>query len=368
MALNLEENKVLERRPRLKLACLKLEQMARDLGPEAKLPTMLELRSQLGMSLRTINDAVRELERGGILSSINGVGVYVANPFQVRKTGKLGLLFRAFYFNHPYTAELLTGVRREAARQNLEVVLLDEETETLESGKVDALLMYCHMTEALLMQLPEDLPRVLLFQHSPDFTCVVPDDFEGSKIATRHLLDLGHRRIACMPSSMQDSISRQRLAGYQAALEEAGIAVRNDLVKPLQRTSARNYRDEGEQAMAGWLKEDWRDLDCTAIVAHNDETAISIIRVLNETGLRVPEDVSVVGFDGTEISALCTPRLSTVKVPLEEIGARVVKVLSEQIRDGVSEIEKITLPVQLKLGESTAPRRLSEVDKTLRCV
>lgn len=359
MTLNFEENPVLEQRPRLKQACLKLEQMARDLGPEAKLPTMLELRSQLGVSLRTLNDAVRELERGGILRSINGVGIYVANQSQTRKTRKLGLLFhRVGSLNYPYMRDLLTGIRREAARNGLEIMLLDEDTEAVEPGKIDVLIMYCHETEALIMDLPSGLPHVLLIRHSPDFTCVAFDDFEGGKAAAQHLLELGHRRIACLPSSNSDSISLLRLAGYEAAHQEAGVTVDKELVRFLHMSPLKEFRVEGELTMKSLLENGWEEMGCTAILAHNDESAIGVMQVLANAGIRVPEDVSVVGFDGTEVSDLCTPRLTTVKVPLMEMGERAVKVLLQQAREGAGLLEKIVLPVQLKLGDSAVPRRI----------
>lgn len=353
--LDLQKDSLLGQRPRLKEACLKLQQMALELGPDAKLPTMIELRAQLGVSFSTLNNAVRELERHGMLRSINGVGVYVASPPNNPVTGRLGLYLHIFHLTDPYTVDLLNGVRREAARRGLEVVLLNEEDSAIEPGKVDAVLMYCHVTEALLLNLPLDLPHVLLFQHSPEFTCIVADDFEGAKMATHHLFELGHRRIAYLLHSNYDSISRQRLAGYEAAHKEWGFVIDEKRVKFLHKTAHQNYREVCEAVMMAWLEEDWRDLNCTAMLAHNDQAAIGVIKVLADAGLRVPQDASVVGFDGTETSELCTPSLTTIKVPLNEIGARAVKVLWEQICEGVSQPEKIVLPVQLKRGGSVAP-------------
>lgn len=344
---------VLEQRPRLKSACLQLREMALDLGPGTKLPTMLELRSQLGMSLRTINDAVRFLENQQILKSINGVGIYVVNPGQAKTTTKLGLIFHVRSMNDPYLVSLLAGVRREAAKHDLEIILLDEQNDTIEKGKVDAVLMYCHVTEALLMNLPPELPQVLLFQHFPDFTCVSADDFEGARLATQHLLELGHQRIACLFSSGSDTISRQRLAGYRAAHEEAKVAVHAELEHYLHKTGVQSYREAGEEVMSAWLENGWRELGCTAMLAHNDHTAIGVMKVLTDASIRVPQDVSVTGFDGTEISDLCTPRLTTIKVPLAEIGARAVKVLLRQMREGVLSTEKVLLPVSFEMGEST---------------
>ena len=103
------------------------------------------------------------------------------------------------------------------------------------------------------------------------------------------------------------------------------------------------------------VEDGWQALGCTAILAHNDEAAIGVMNALAARGLGVPQDVSVVGFDGTMICDFCTPKLTSVKVPLREIGSRAVKVLLEQIQGGIKTPEKITLPVQLKRGASTRP-------------
>lgn len=352
----LKEDTVLDQRPRLKSACLELQQMALDLGVDAKLPTMIELRSQLGMSLRTINDAVRELERRQILRSVNGVGIYVSSSQPQQLTGRIGLLLHVGGITDPYTSELLLGVRREAVRQGMELLFLDEESQTVERGKVDAVLMYCHETEALAMNLPPNLPHVLLFQHSSDFACVAVNDFDGAKMATEHLLELGHTRIGYLLSSDQDSVSRQRLSGYQAAHQESGTVFDEQCVRFLKKTEQQNYLEAGQIAMQSWVNDGWKELGCTAILAHNDLTAISIMKVLNNSGFRVPQDVSVVGFDGTRLSDLCTPPLTTVRVPLYDVGTRAIKTLIEQIKDGVIRQEKVVMPVSFKMGESTSVR------------
>src|SRR5690606_14552854 len=138
------------------------------------------------------------------------------------------------------------------------------------------------------------------------------------KLATQHLFELGHSRIAYLLWSADDSLSRQRLAGYQSAHEEANVQSHENFIRFLQEPRTLGYDKSVELTMQRWLAEDWRELGCTAILAHNDEAAVSVIRVLREHGLRVPEDGSVVGFDGTRISELSTPELTTIKVPLQE--------------------------------------------------
>lgn len=353
----IEEDIALRQRPRLREACIKLKQMAQELSPGTKLPTMFELRELLGMSYSTLSDAVKELERRGILRSVAGVGVYVEDGPQPVAARKLGILFRHGRFIHPYNTDLLSGIQYEAAKHNLKVILLDETTNSLAPKEVDALLLSCHETEALIMDLPSGLPHVMLFRHSPDFTCIAADDFEGFRRLTEHLLEQGHRRIICLLSSNTDTVSLQRLAGYRAAHAQTGVPVDNNCIRFLDRRSHANYREAGEAAMRSLLEGDWESLNCTAIMAHNDDTAIGVVKQLTKAGLSVPQQVSVTGFDGTEISEMCTPSLTTVKIPLKAIGERAIKVLLEGLQGNESHLQKVVLPVRLKLGESTAPYR-----------
>ena len=107
--------------------------------------------------------------------------------------------------------------------------------------------------------------------------------------------------------------------------------------------------------MQVWLQEDWRALGCTAILAQNDHMAIGVMQVLQEANLDVPGEVSVMGVDGTELCDHTTPRLSSVQLPLEQIGARAVDLLVEQIESGQPEEQIIVLPAKLRAAASTAP-------------
>jgi DNA-binding LacI/PurR family transcriptional regulator len=340
--------------PKYRLLAEQLRQKIQspELAPGDQLPTFAEMRSQYGVTSTTIERVYSLLEQEGLIERQQGRGTFVAE--QKRKsTGKIGLLLHTY--SNPHEMDLIVGMRQEAKACGMEILLLNEEENSLEPGKVDGVLMYCNIAEALAMRLPEGLPHVLMVQRSLDFTSIVPDDFEGAKMITRHLLELGHTRIGFLFHDYGDSITPQRIAGYHAAHQEYGIDVVKERIRAFQKAGKEDYREKGEMAMKQWLADDWFDLGCTALFAQNDPIAIGSINALTSAGLRVPQDVSVVGFEGTSLSDFCTPRLTTVKVPLHEIGARAVKVLLEQIQGGVKEPEKIVLPVRLKLGQSTAP-------------
>ena len=125
---------------------------------------------------------------------------------------------------------------------------------------------------------------------------------------------------------------------YQETLRGAGIEPDPRWVRPLipYPESWINYKsfvDRGYEKMKLWLGSNWAELNCTAILAHNDETAIGVIQALNDVGISAPDQVSVIGFDGTEISDYVRPNLATVKVPLEEVGAVATAILLRQIRE-----------------------------------
>lgn len=331
---------------------LRAQIAAGELLPGAQLPSVAQMQVQYGISLSTVNQAVALLEKDGLVVREQGRGTFVAQRPTTPTVGTLGLVLHVEPLAGAYMTELLGGIRSEAQRQNLELLWLNDE-DVSDCRKADAILMYCHPTEAYALNPPANLPNVLLFQHNADFTCVSTDDFNGAQIATRHLLEKGHRRIAYILSSNSDTISRQRLAGYQAALAEAGIIPDEKWVRFIAPGGVKNYRVDGEAVMRDWLQTNWRQLGCTAIMAHNDEAAIGVMKALREQGIAVPDDLSVVGFDGTELCELSTPMLTTVKVPLRELGASAVRLLAQQIgQNVVLEPQKLLLPVQLKEGES----------------
>ena len=110
------------------------------------------------------------------------------------------------------------------------------------------------------------------------------------------------------------------------------------------------------EAMQQWIDDSWKETGCTALLCHNDETALGAIQALQAAAINVPHDVSVVGFDGTNFCELTTPKLSSVKVPLREIGATAVELLLQQIEaDTVRDDHKV-LPMALQQRESSATR------------
>jgi len=324
-----------------------------------RLPSFAEMRSLFGITSTTIEHAYRLLEQENLIERRSGSGVYVASPKPL-STANVGLLLRSAYqsptYDSGYMQFVLDGIRQASRDLDITITLM-EDNDSLEPHQVDGILFCCDKWEVYAMGIPEQLPQVMLFQHTNDITSVTADDFGGARLATSHLIAQGHRRIACIMEEFLD-VPIQRRAGYQAALQDAGIEALPQWMRLTEKTSPSKlhyYQEWGRRQMQTWLKEGWSDLHCTAIMAQNDLSAIGIIQVLQEAGYDVPGQISVIGFDGTPICDVMHPRLTSIQVPLFEIGKEAVKVLFDQINNGRQTPREISLPVKLRKGASVAP-------------
>ena len=221
---------------------------------------------------------------------------------------------------------------------------------------------------ASLQQLPKGLPCVSLLMPLEGVASVVADDLQGGLDATNYLIELGHRRIAFLVTHFHP-LCQRRLSGYHVALRAAGIRpephwVSEPQKNPAQKLTPFENRARGRNAMQHWLETDWHKNKFTATLAQNDEVAIGAMEVLQEAGIEVPRQISIVGFDGTELSEQSTPSLTTVRVPFAEIGAAGTKVLIQQINGGKPERLSFVLPASLKIGDSTAPPLAAKLRQT----
>lgn len=180
-----------------------------------------------------------------------------------------------------------------------------------------------------------------------EFPTIDSDNLKGAQIAVEHLLGLGHRRIGMLTGRPDLQSARLREEGYRSALGAAGISVDDGLLRvgaydPLvSLTAATELLSLPDRP--------------TAVFAANDLTAIATIEAAAGLGLRVPDDLSVVGFDNVPESVLCTPPLTTVEQPIREMGRRAVLMLIGLIRGSSDEATHLTLATRLVVRDSTRP-------------
>lgn len=198
----------------------------------------------------------------------------------------------------------------------------------------------------------ERLPFVIVDPvdvHQRNSVSVGSSNWAGARAMTEHLLSLGHRRIAWIGGPEASDAARDRLYGYQAALDAAGVAVDPSLIHAAQ-FAVESGAAHARKILTGPERP-------TAIMAANDELAVGVLAAAHELGIRVPDDLSVTGFDDTPQAAWTTPPLSTVHQHLEGMGAMAVQTLLVMAEGREPSSRHVELATSLTLRESTAPPR-----------
>lgn len=198
----------------------------------------------------------------------------------------------------------------------------------------------------LLTLKEEQFPVVCLIRHlGEDLDAVVLDNLDGAYQAVKYLVERGHKRIAIINGDTEVLLYRERFAGYKKALEEAGIALDEKLI-----VENINGWDESSSSVTEMLSSGVRP---DAIFATNDPKAIGALRAVKDFGLKVPEDISVIGFDDSDIAALLDPPLTTVAQPFYEMGVKACEKLIKLIESKRRSRPKIdVLPAKLVIRGS----------------
>lgn len=295
-------------------------------------------------TLAHVRDVVDEL---GYESSL------VATSMRRRRTNVIGVLVAEF---EPFALQLLQGVSTALQGTQYDVLAyagsisagshLGWERRSLSrlgGTLIDGAIIVTPTTTPKTTSVPIVAIDPHAGPNGPATVSVINDS--GARVAVEHLISLGHRRIAHLRGRTDLESAQQREHGYRSALEAAGIPFDPALI------ADGGYRAADSTAGAHAL------LDLaeppTAVFAANDLSAIEMIRVARERGLRVPADLSVMGFDDIPEASTHIPQLTTVRQPLAEMGMAAVRVLLSMLDGG--EYEHVRLPAELVARESTAP-------------
>lgn len=331
-----------------------------ELKPGQRLPSFVDMHALYGASRGTVEKAYSILEQEGLIERRNGTGIFAAEPPIRTATGVLGLSGPGFSFRAPslYWAKIMEGICEAAEMADVQLMHLGHKSN---HGweKVDGVIVSDWDAQWGVRHLPPGLPCVSVLTPYEGISSVHADDSEGVRLAVEHLVTLGHRRISYLHSVASQNLAATRIDGYWQGLAEAGIDVEPDWTHQLNGVYdyGQSFVDAAHYYMAKWLESGWRDTGCTALICHNDDTAVGAMAALREAGFKVPGDVSVIGFDGTGTYDMLSPRPTSVEVPLKEIGiGAVVKLLEQVARDEIAKGSEV-LPVRLRAGETCAPPR-----------
>jgi LacI family repressor for deo operon, udp, cdd, tsx, nupC, and nupG len=230
----------------------------------------------------------------------------------------------------------------------------DEETfgylidELVSSRRVEGLLVINPFADERYRHIPKDFPIVLAGARPRDIetSSVALDDVNAAKIATQHLLSLGHSEIGCVTGPLAEDCSQDRCQGYFEALREAGIEPNRDFI-----VNGDWQAESGYEAMKRF-----KELDHfpTAIFSQNDQMAAGLLRAAREMGLEVPAQLSVIGVDDIPMAGYFSPPLTTVHQDFQEIGRQAAKLLLEAVNDGTTRSKQLRLPARLIVRDSTS--------------
>lgn len=267
----------------------------------------------------------------------------VARSLVKKETRTIGVVTTTV--TDPYAAQVVRAVEDAAEAAGYSLLLVASHSvptrevsgiRALHERRVDAIIVIssrgAHLYEPLLARL--DIPLILInsvFAH-PKVRAVRADNRQGMRLATEYLLDLGYRRLAYIGGPSQGRSAQERVRGYMDALEAAGLAPDPNLIFPGQ-----GRPEDGRRALrAMWEMSPRPD----AVVCYNDLTAMGVLAEAWGSGLHVPDDLAVVGFDNLSFSELTAPPLTTVAQPTEQMGHTAVALAlrlrrGEDVRDVV---------------------------------
>jgi LacI family transcriptional regulator len=283
----------------------------------------------------------------------------LARSLRQGKTNTLGLVLPDSA--NPFFAEISRFIEDEAFNKGYSVFLCNTELDTqrelfyvdvLSKKQVDGIIFVAagDQTDSLDFLAGEGMPVVMIDRNVPNVQvdAVLTDHQLGGFLATQHLLQLGHTRIACIAGPSSITPSSERITGYRNALEQAGIPFVEKLL-----IRGDYHAQSGMEITHSLLKMDPRP---TAIFALNDLMALGALRAAAEAGCSVPSDLAVVGYDDLELSQFTNPPLTTIAQPKKEIGVQAVRLLVERITQNGRPPNRLILPPELIIRRSTQPR------------
>jgi LacI family transcriptional regulator len=303
----------------------------KPLRPTAANVTLSQVAEACGVSPSTVSRVlsgsvrVSEAKQARVRQAVAALGFVpntLARALADGRTRTIGLV--AQQFESPFYAMLLRGVEEAVAAEGYALVVTsghwdraEEERciHALRARRVDGIIVLTgQLEDGFLVDLARELPVVVTGRdlHAPGLHALKTDDHEGARLATRHLLALGHTRIAFIGGDPRHADAHERASGYRCALAEAGLPV-----DPALCLEGDYLEPSGAAAMETLLA---RGTPFTAVFAANDQMAFGAALALHRRGLHVPNEVSLVGFDDVATSSYTVPPLSSIHQPVYELG------------------------------------------------
>lgn len=339
-----------------------------DLKQDERVYSDYELASRFNVSRHTVRQAMSELVNEGWLYRVKGKGTFVANYASKRvqentaASGMIGVM--TTYLDDYIFPSIIKGIDDSVNESNYSLVLsytnnkIEKEAAGLSSmlqKKIDGLII--EPTKSALPNpnvnmyqefMASGIPIIFINGYYKDIDApyVIEDDFMGGYIAAKHLVELGHKNIAAI-FKVDDIQGHNRYKGFIKLCREKNLPINESAVIWIS-TEDVNFMFQHENDNA-FLK---RIGDCTAIMSYNDQISLKVIEIFKRNNIKVPEDISLISFDDSDLAEITDVKLTTVAHPKRELGKIAGKKLLELMRDNNRAVEEVIQPV-LKIRNST---------------
>ena len=286
----------------------------------------------------------------------------VARSLKCNSTRTIGMLVTQS--TNLFFSEVIDGVESYCYRQGYTLILCNtggiyekqrDYIRMLAEKRVDGILVMCSdLTEELSEMLArhKDIPKVIMDwgPESSQADKIIDNSEEGGYLATKYLIDRGHKDIACLSGHFEKLACQERIAGYRRAMAEANLSVDEDWILE------GNF--ECDTAVLAADKIVAMDKKPSAVFCFNDTMALGLMSRLQQKGIRVPEDMSVIGYDNIELAEYFSPPLTTVHQPKRRVGKNAFEILLERIKD--KEHEKRVFEMHPEIVERCTVRDLNK--------
>ncbi|SFF32394.1 LacI family transcriptional regulator [Kosakonia radicincitans] len=305
---------------------------------------------------RFVSDAVREKVEAAI-KTLNYAPSALARSLKINQTRTIGMLITAS--TNPFYSELVRGVERSCFERGYSLVLCNTEgdeqrmnsnLETLMQKRVDGLLLLCtetHQPSQEIMQRYPSIPTVMMdwAPFNGDSDLIQDNSLLGGDMATQYLINKGFTRIACITGPLDKTPARLRLEGYREAMTRAGLTIREG-----DEIESDFEFGGGFDAMQTLLAMNERP---QAVFIGNDAMAVGAYQALYQAGLKIPQDMAIVGYDDIELARYMTPPLTTIHQPKDELGELAIDVLIHRIAEPGLQQQRLQLtPILIERGSA----------------
>ncbi|MGY4676251.1 substrate-binding domain-containing protein [Pasteurella sp. P03HT] len=306
---------------------------------------------------RFVSDEIRDKVMA-VVKELNYTPSALARSLKVKETKTIGLLVTAT--NNPFFTEVVSGVEQYCHQHHYNLILSNTEGDTdrllnnlhtLIQKQVDGLLLMCSDSRIQIgKDLNLNLPFVIMdwWPTEEKADKIFENSEYGGYLATKALIEKGHRHIAIITGNLKKSLAHNRLNGYQRALAEANL--------PIQPAYIIESHFDFEGGMRGMEKVLQLHPRPTAVFACSDSIAFGAYQTIWRHGLSIPQDISIIGYDNITLAQYMSPPLSTINQPKAELGKLAVETLLQRIKNPTNSYRTFLLEPELILRESISTR------------